>query len=585
MDLRLLRRIRALKPLVVGLAIAGTLTGILIVLQAGVLSRIVAMVYLGHATWAQAWPFSIALLAVIFGRAAVAGMAEHWALDHAAATEMALRQQFVRCLVEAGPLAARLCDTGGLVTLAVGGIEELEIFLARYFPQIIVTAAVPAMVWIAVMWRDWVSGLILLGTLPLIPLFMMLIGIGADHQAKRQVAVMSRLSGHFLDVIQGLDTLKLFGRSRAQAQTVHNQSEAFRAATMATLRIAFLSGMVLELIASLSMAFIAVAVGLRLIHGQLAFQTAFMVLVLAPEFYIPWRSLGSKFHEGLKGASAAKEIFNVMEESRPVRVGGQARPSGTGPWAIAWNTVSFSYPGRSIPALDGITARLEAGGHLAVVGPSGSGKSTLVQLFLGLNPFDGEIRIGDASLAEMDLTWWRHQMSWVTQRPYLFDGSILDNLLHVAPGASSKDVASALARAGLWDWIASLPRGWDTAIGEEGVLLSGGERQRVALARAFLLDSPVVIFDEPTQNLDLAGEAALLDAIERLSHGRTAITIAHRLATVMRADHVLVLEDGKMSQWGTPAELARRPGLYRSLLEAYTRKERSDEPLGAHAVL
>ncbi|PSR21492.1 MAG: thiol reductant ABC exporter subunit CydD [Sulfobacillus acidophilus] len=576
MDVRLWKQLYAAKPLAIGLGTGGILTGILIVIQATLLSRIVTLGYLDHVPLKIVWPLAWVLLAVIAIRAAIAGVQENWALRHAAQIESDLRQKFFDHLIDRGPMAPRL-DSGELISLAVQGIDDLEVFLARYFPQIIITAAVPAVAWIGVVVHDWISGLILLVTLPLIPLFMILIGRQAENHSQRQINLMNRLSGHFLDVLHGLVTLKLFGQSRAQSQTVYKQSEAFRATTMTTLRIAFLSGMVLELIASLSMAFVAVAVGLRLIHADISFETAFMVLVLVPEFYIPWRNLGARFHDGLKGASAAKEIFDLMESSSPALGGGSLVLSGPGPWPIVWNDVSFTYPGRSQETLSHLSFRIDPGEHVAIVGPSGSGKSTFVQLLLGASTFSGSIRVADTSLVDLDLAWWRKQMSWVTQHPYLFEGSVLDNLQRAAPQASFDDIEQALTAAGAFDFVQELPQGWNTDLGQEAFRLSGGQRQRLALARAFLMDTPVVIFDEPTQNLDLASERVLLGGLERLSHRRTTITIAHRLATIMRADRVLVLHQGHLAQWGSPAELRKAPGIYRSLLQAYLGKEPGDE--------
>ncbi len=569
MDLRLFRQIHAAKRLTIGLGIGGAVTGILNVMQAALLARLVSRVYMQHATLASVRALSITLLIVMALRALVAGINESWALRSAALSQMQLRQRFVAFLIQAGAVADAQFEVGALTTLAVQGIDDFEVFLARYVPQLIVTAAVPAIVWIGIVIHDWVSGLIILLTLPLIPLFMYLIGRQAETQSKRQVTLMARLQGHFLDVLHGLDTLKLFGRSREQARAIYRHSEAFRASTMATLRIAFLSGLVLELIASLSMAFVAVAIGLRLIHARLSFETAFMVLVLIPEFYIPWRNLGAKFHDGLKGAAAAQKIFDLAEASLAIASGGEAWVAAPGPWALAWENVSYTYPGRTAPALHGVSLSLAAGEHLAVVGPSGSGKSTFLQLLLGVSSFSGTIRVAGVPLDALDMARWRRQMSWVTQHPYLFDGTIRDNLRRVAPAATDAEIQESLVRSGAWDFVRLLPNGWDTAIGQEGFRLSGGQRQHLALARAFLLDSPIVVFDEPTQNLDLASEEALLKAMHELHRGRTTITIAHRLATVMAADQVLVLRNGEAAECGTPEQLMSQDGLYRSLVEAY----------------
>ena len=581
MDIRLWRQLKSAKSLALGLGLTSLLTGVLIVLQAEFLSRIASLIYIDHQDFGRIEPLSFMLLGAFGFRAVLAGFQEYWALRRSAEIQGELRQRFVDALLHQGPIGDRP-ESGALVTLAVQGVDDLEVFLARYFPQILVTAAVPTIVWAGVMMHDWVSAVILLVTLPLIPVFMILIGSQAQNHATRQIFWLTRLSGHFLDVLHGLDTLKLFGQSKAQIKTVHNQSEAFRASTMDTLRIAFMSGLVLELIASLSMAFIAVAVGLRLVHNDLSFQTAFTVLVLTPEFYIPWRNLGAKFHDGLKGAAAANDLFNVMEKPLQVLPAGVRVLPDKGPWPLTWQDVSFRYSGRAVPALSHLTLQLAAGEHLAVVGPSGAGKTTFVELLLGSNPFNGTIQVGGIPLTDLNLDWWRQRLAWVTQRPYFFDGTIRQNLLAASPGATSDQVRDALIRADAWSFVQHLSHGWDTEIGQEGLRLSGGQRQRLALARAFLKDSPIIIFDEPTQNLDLVAEQELLSVMEQLARGRTIITVAHRLATVAQADRILVLANGRMTQWGSPDDLRSTPGPYRALLDAYQRKEPVRSGLEAH---
>lgn len=569
MDRRLFKEIYAAKRLMIGLGAFGAVAGILSVAQAALLARIVSRVYIYHASLTAVRSLSILLLTAIACRALVAGITENWSLRGAALTQMQLRQRFVEWLLEAGAVADARPETGTLATLAIQGIDDFEVFLARYVPQMMVTATVPAVVWIGIVVHDWVSGLLILVTLPLIPLFMYLIGRQAETHSKRQVSLMKRLNGHLLDVLHGLETLKLFGRSREQAGTVYRQSEAFRASTMATLRIAFLSGLVLELIASLSMAFVAVAIGLRLTHAELSFETAFMVLVLVPEFYMPWRNLSAKFHDALKGTTAAQQIFDLVDAFPTVAPTAGIGVTTPGPWALEWENVSYTHRGRTTPALRSVSLSLAEGEHLAIVGPSGSGKSTFVQLLLGAYAYSGAIRVAGVPLQRLDIGWWRRQMSWITQHPYLFEGTIRDNLHRVAHGATEAEILESLVRSGAWDFVSRLPKGWDTAVGQEGFRLSGGQRQQLALARAFLLQNPIVVFDEPTQNLDLSSEGTLLNAIHALGQGRTTITIAHRLATVLNADRVLVLRNGKAVQYGTPEDLMEQDGLYRSLVEAY----------------
>jgi len=569
MDRRLLKTLTSVRRLIYVLAGSGVLIGLLIIAQAEILAVIVSRVYLQHAVLSQLHQDLMLFLGIILARVLITGLSENWSLNLATEAQVTLRRRLLTQIFRTGPMALATENSGSLVTTAIQGIDDLELFLARYFPQVLMTAIVPTLVFIRVMSRDWVSGLLLLITFPLIPLFMILIGRYTDGKTARQFDALSRLNGHFLDLLQGMETLKLFGRSQAQAKGVEETSERFREATMATLRIAFLSGMVLELLASLSMAMIAVAIGLRLIGGTLRFETGFMILILVPEFYMPWRALGAKFHDSLKGLTASKQIFSILDAPQWAKGTGSIKLPDNGPWSIELDHLVFTYPGRTSPALAGVSAKVMAGEHLALVGPSGSGKSTILALLLGLGPYAGSIRVDGIELSALDMQWWRNQMTWVGQRPYLFDATVRENLLAARANASHDDLRRALRQADALDFIDDLSQGLDTPLGQEGVRLSAGQRQRLALARAFLRNTPVLIFDEPSQNLDLAGEDLLSQAMVRLIEGRTAITIAHRLSTVTQADRVIVLEQGLVVQNGTVSDLAQQPGIFQQFVRDY----------------
>jgi thiol reductant ABC exporter CydD subunit len=356
-----------------------------------------------------------------------------------------------------------------------------------------------------------------------------------------QLASLERLAGHFLDVVDGLPTLKVFGRAKAQAVVIGEVTDRYRRGAISTLRVSFLSSLILELLATISVALVAVAIGLRLMNGQLGLRTGLFVLVLVPEAYLPLRRLGANYHASAEGLAAAEEVFEVLE--RPRRPQG-SRTNFPDP-SLADLTVEglrVSYPGRAEPALDGVSLTLQAQEVLAVAGPSGCGKSTLLAVLLGLvQPELGSVRVGGVELGDLDPGAWRAKVAWVPQRPYLFSASIAENVRLGRRDSSIGDVWHALADAGLADAIAELPAGLETVLGDRGAGLSAGERQRLALARAFLRDSPLLLLDEPTANLDGATEQGVLEAVRRLSRGRTVLLVAHRPALLEVADRVLEL--------------------------------------------
>lgn len=560
MDRRLWQEFGTIRQLIGVLMATSAMLGLLIIAQAGTLAAIVTQVYRHHDTLATVMPLLVILIVVIAGRALISGLSETWSLNLATRAQVHLRHRLVAHLFQSGPLALDSTNAGNLVSTAVQGIDDLEVFLARYLPQVLLTAIVPALIFLRVLSRDWLSGIILLVTVPLIPLFMILVGRYTEGRTERQWQALSQLNGHFLDILHGLETLKLFGRSRSQAQGIYQASDAFRRATMATLRVAFLSGLVLELLASLSMAIVAVEIGLRLIAGAISFDSALMILILIPEFYTPWRALGSKFHDSLKGLTATEQLFSVLDAPRWAEGDGIEKLSALGPWPITVRGLRFTYPGRTEPALDGIDFDLPAGEHLAIIGPSGSGKSTLATLLLGLGPYQGSLTIGGQELKNLDQTWWRNQVTWIHQHPYLFHGSVRDNLLIARPDATDDQLWWCLEQADSRGFVESLPDGLHTDVGQEGRQISAGQRQRLAIARAFLRNTPIVVFDEATQNLDPASEEALQGPLNTLMQGRTALTIAHRLSTILRADRLVTLNHGRVEQYGTLQELSRQNG-------------------------
>jgi ATP-binding cassette subfamily C protein CydD len=406
---------------------------------------------------------------------------------------------------------------------------------------------------------DWVSGLLLLVTAPIIPLLMILVGSYAGKQIQQQWEALSLMSAHFLDVVQGLTTLKLFGRSQAEQGRVARISNAFREKTMKTLRLAFLSGATLEFMTTIAIGLLAVTLGIRLIDHGISFQTAFFILLLAPEFYRPLRDLGAHRHTGLEGKASAQRMLEILDTPLPIRDTPLATKSPIGALEIAFHHVQYTYPESEQPTLHDIECTLPVSTCTALVGRSGSGKTTLARLLMRyMECSHGQITVNGLAINELPIEVWREYVAFVPQRPYLFFDTIRENIRMARPSASEAEINAAAEQAGALDFIQHLPHGFDTQVGEQGTRLSAGQAQRIALARAFLKDAPLLILDEPTSSLDPESEQAIRMALERLVQQRTVLVIAHRLNTIAAASQVLVLEQGKLIRAGTPAEWLRR---------------------------
>ncbi len=576
--LLLLRADRVSLVLVIGL---GLLAGLLLIAQACWLSQTVSRVFLDGADLRAVAPLLAALLIVAITRALVLWAGEIAASRLAQRVKTGLRERLFAHLIALGPAYTRGERSGDLVVTAITAIDELDAYVSQYIPQLALAVLLPLITLLIVFPLDLLSGVVLLLTAPVIPFFMVLIGSLASAQSRRQWTQLSRMSAHFLDVLQGLATLKLFGRSREQSRTIAQSSAQFRDATMSVLRIAFLSALALEMLATISTAIIAVEIGLRLLAGRLAFDEAFFILILAPEYYLPLRLLGTHFHAGVSGATAAQRIFAVLESepSVPVespapagallRAAGSPAPLAAPVPAIRFENVFYAYDGGQRPALNGVSLAIEPGQRVALVGPSGAGKSTAIQLVLRfIEPTAGRITVGDHDLRHLPPDAWRERIAWVPQRPYLFAASVADNIRLGWPDAPLDAVMRAAQQAHADTFIDALPGGYDTPLGERGLRLSGGQAQRIALARAFLRDAPLLILDEATANLDPETESLLQAALRALMAGRTALIIAHSLSTVQDADRIVVFDGGRVAESGTHAALAARRGLYAQLIAA-----------------
>lgn len=524
----------------------GAVTTAAILVQATALAAVISGVFREgwDAAAATPWLAAIAVAGVVRGGA-------RWASTvagrrGAASVVSGLRERLLRRLVELGPARLGGERSGELASL-VRRLDGLEAYFSRYLPQLVLAALVPLALLLYVARTDLGAALVLVATLPLVPLFMVLIGLGTEHVTRRRYRSLALLSGHFLDVLQGLPTLRAFGRGRAQLDRLRETGERYRRATMATLRVAFLSAFVLELLATMGTALVAVTVGLRLIDGGIDLRTALTVLIITPEVYIPLRQVGAEFHAGADGAAAADRAFELLSLPEAPAGGGSAVPALDAA-TIGLRGVVHRYPGRDLAALDGLTLELRPGETVALTGVSGAGKSTVLALLLGLlEPDAGQITVAGTDLRDLDVEAWRRALTWVPQRPHLLAGSVADNIRLSEPGATDADVVRAARAAGADGFIRRLPRGYATEVGEGGSRLSGGQRQRIALARALLRrDARLILLDEPDAGLDAATAEELRATLREACTGRTALVVVHDGSFVDWADRVVTLAGGRL---------------------------------------
>lgn len=558
---------------------SGFLAGLLTIWQAWNLATVVDGVFLQKFSLEQVTTPLIFILLAISGRTFLTWVNEVAANAVAVRIKTDLRERLFAHILKLGPAYARGQRTGELTTAAVEGIEALDAYFSQYLPQLVITALVPISILFFVFPIDLLTGLVFLITAPLIPFFMIIIGKGAEVVTKRQYETLRLLSAHFLDSLQGLTTLKLFGQSKGQAKNVAKVAEQFRDTTLSVLRITFLSALALEMLATISTAIVAVEIGFRLLYRNMEFQPALFLLVLAPEFYMPLRALGARFHAGMNGTTAAKRIYEILDtkvESGEWTVDSDQSAEVS---SISFENVTFTYPNETISALQNINLKIDKGQHIALVGKTGAGKSTLAQLLLGfIQPTEGTLNY------QSPITHYQppiHHSSftlhpsiaWVPQRPHLFHATIAENIRLGKADAAHEEVVQAAKAARLHDFIESLPEKYETIVGESGARLSSGQAQRLALARAFLKDAPILILDEPTSALDPETESLLEESTRELMHGRTVITIAHRLNTIFQADRIIVLDEGRIIEQGTHRELLTNNGMYASMVKTYKQVE------------
>jgi ATP-binding cassette, subfamily C, bacterial CydD len=544
-DPRLLRRARAARFLLGIDSALGIGTALLVLLQATLIARIVARAFAGASL--DAVSLDLVLLALSFaGRGALAWGFETAGRRAAWTVLSELRLALAEKRLRAQPAALDGAEGAEVAAVAVQGVDGLAAYFGRYLPQVVLAVVVPLAVlgWVAAI--DLASAALMLTTLPLVPVFMWLIGRYTEERTRERWQALRLLSTHFLDVLRGLPTLRAFNRSRAQAAAIADVSERYRRATMATMRISFLSGSVLELAATIGVALVAVTVGVRLVDGGIGLQAGLTVLVLAPELYLPLRQLGAQYHASADGLAVAERMLDLLDAPAAVSPGGRRLPPSLLEAAVRLEGVSFAYPSRPGLVLDGLDLELPPGVTVALVGASGSGKSTIASLLLRLaEPAAGRVSVGGVDLAACRTEDWRRLVAWVPQRPTMFRASVADNIRLGDPSASLERVRDAAVLAGADRFVSAMPAGYETLVGDGGRALSAGERRRLALARAFVRNAPLVLLDEPTADLDPTSAEVVAEAVERLRPGRTVLLIAHRAELVRRADRVVVLEGGR----------------------------------------
>ena len=533
---------------------------VLILAQAKLLAHALASAAMGSAATALRGTL-LALLIVVVARAAATHAGEVTALRGAAAIKERLRSKLARHVLNLGPAWLGRQRPGEIATLGTSGLETLDPYFARYLPQVVLATAVPVAVLTTVTAADWVSGLIIAVTLPLVPMFGALVGLRTRAQAARSWQLLARLSGHFLDVVQGLATLKLFSRAATQERVIGETTMRYRASVMATLKIAFLSALVLELSASLATALVAVEVGLRLLYGHLGYSTALLVLLLTPEAYLPLRNLAAHHHASADGLAAAERVFSILDAPVP---GSPARRSGPVPdlrsSPITFNGTTVVYPGRTAPVITGLNLTISPGDRVTLTGENGAGKTTLFSLLLRfIEPTAGVVDVGGTELAAIAVDRWREHVGWLPQHPTLFGWSVAENIALGRPAASRAAVEQAAALAGAAEFVSQLPHGYDTVLDERAQQLSAGQRQKIALARLFLRDAPLLLLDEPTAHLDPVSAAEIADVVTTLAANRTVLVVTHRDAALFAgsaplgpAARVLTVADGTVAESPVP---------------------------------
>lgn len=569
-DKRLFKELNNMKSyFIIGTA-ASIVAVSLTILQAATLAGIINNIFIKKRLLSSFGNSLVLLLIIIATRTLVNGFLEYYNRRTAIKLKGNIRRKLIEALLETGPIKLKNDKPGRLASLMEEGVEAFDPYYGEFIPQMLMVVVAIPMVLFVVIKRDLLSGIIMLFTAPLIPIFMMLIGKMAQYFNKNQWKSLQKMSGHFLDVLKGLSTLRLFGKTKSQEGIIWKVSEGFRENTMGVLKISFLSALVLELVATISTALLSVTLGIRLLYGKIYFNEAFFILLLAPEYYQPLRQLGAKFHAAMGARAAGDSIFPIIEGNNSENVHKVKRiVDKFENIEIDIEKLTFSYDGVQ-NAIENMNISLRPNNKIAFIGPSGGGKSTLLAIIMGfIEDYQGSIKINNLDLKELDSESWTRNFAYVPQHPRMFKATILENLRIAKQAASLEEVIKVAEGLGIDNFVRALPEGYNTRVGEGGIALSGGQVQLIAIGRAYLKGASLIILDEPTSALDIDTENMVIEALEKLSKGKTTITIAHRIPTIINSDVIYVLEKGRIVEQGKHGELIENFGLYSEFLTAW----------------
>ena len=565
----------------------GLLSGVLLIVQASVLAQMIHRLVVENASRDELIGAFFQVLALVIARGICAWGREFSGFRAGARVRMTVRAMLLQKLQCLGPLVVAERPAGSWSAIAVEQVEELQAFIAKYLPQMALAVMIPAVMLVVAFPENWVVGLVFLITAPLIPIFMILVGMKAAEANRRNFQALSRLGGFFLDRLQGLETLRLFQRTGYAQEQLVQASEDFRVKTMQVLRLAFLSSTVLEFFASVSIAVVAVFLGMTFLGhisfgGQVSLYTGLFLLLLAPEYYQPLRELGTHYHAKAKAVAATEEILNLLNRPEPQGHGGQLPCPVDQPLTIRVNNLCVStqigvgsaekLPKKHPLLLDQLSFTIEPGTRVGIIGRSGAGKTTLINTLMGFWQYRGDIILAGQSLSATSLTSWRQRIAWLGQQPLIIHGTLYDNIAFGRP-IPRVQCLDALKRAQGKDILARLPDGLDSVLTEQGGNLSVGQAQRIALARALVMPVNLLILDEPTASLDAASEALVNEALSAIPADCTVLTITHRLSQLNDMDQILLLDKGRLVASGSPAVLARESIPYQQFINTLDEQE------------
>ncbi|MGJ9459231.1 thiol reductant ABC exporter subunit CydD [Oceanobacillus sp. CF4.6] len=550
------------------LIILAIISGFAIIGQGYLFVMIVDRIFLKGNSFSEIIPLLVGLVAVLLTRTFFTYLSGRTGIKMASIVKGKLRQSLLNKFSNNPRQASLHGQSGQKVSVMMDTVDEIDSYYSSYLPQVIQSSIIPIMLLIVIFMEHWTTGVIILVTAPFIPIFMMVIGFKTKDKSEEQFDKMAAFSGTFLDTLQGLTTLKLFGRAEQQRDKIRKSSLDFRDATMEVLKVAFSNSLALEFISMLSIGLVALEVAVRMIIFQdITFYTGFLMLILAPEFYTKLKDLGSAFHTGRTSMGAAKKLENELSEQEQAVEWGEASIPTNQPPSIELAGAGFSYESNGF-AVENISTVIRPYEQVAIIGKTGAGKSTLLNMIAGLVSLkEGEMRINGEKRELISEKSWFDSLSYISQDPYLFSGTIADNIaIGSIAETTREEITKAAEKAGINKLIDTLEKGYDTPIGEAGRGISGGEKQRIAIARAFLKRPSIILFDEPTTGLDLQTEQILQSSIKELGENSTVITVAHRLHTVKSADKILLLDNGELRAFGTHTDLLELDEMYRNMV-------------------